>query len=61
MFDRIGGVKMIGEMVSTQETYGKTLVELGDKNKDIFVLEADLMRCSGSKLFEDKYPRRSAG
>lgn len=49
---------MIGEMVSAQETYGKTLVELGDKNKDIFVLEADLMRCSGSKLFEDKYPDR---
>jgi transketolase len=49
---------MLGEMVSTQETYGKTLVELGDKNKDIFVIEADLMRCSGSKLFEDKYPDR---
>ncbi len=49
---------MLGEMVSTQETYGKTLVELGDVNKDIFALEADLMRCSGSKLFEDKYPDR---
>jgi transketolase len=58
MLVRIGGIKMIGEMISTQETYGKTLVELGEKNKDIFALEADLMRCSGSKLFEDKYPDR---
>ena len=49
---------MISEMIDTQKTYGETLVELGDKNKDIFVLEADLMRCSGSKLFEDKYPDR---
>jgi len=58
MFDRIGEIEMIGDMVSTQETYGKTLVELGVKNKDIFALEADLMRCSGSKLFQDRYPDR---
>jgi len=49
---------MIGDIVSVQETYGKTLVELGEKNKDIFVLEADLMRCSGSKFFESRFPKR---
>jgi transketolase len=58
MSNGAGGTKMIGEMVGTQETYGKVLVELGEKSKDIFVLEADLMRCSGSKLFEDRFPDR---
>ena len=49
---------MIGDLISVQETYGKTLVELGKENKDIFALEADLMRCSGSKLFEDEFSER---
>jgi len=49
---------MLGDLVSVQETYGKIMVELGKKNKDIFALEADLMRCSGSKLFEDEFPER---
>ncbi len=49
---------MIGDLISVQDTYGKTLVELGKENKDIFALEADLMRCSGSKLFEDEFPER---
>lgn len=49
---------MIGDVISVQETYGETLVELGEENEDIFALEADLMRCSGSKLFEDRFPER---
>ena len=32
---------MIGELIDLQKTYGETLVELGDKNKDIFVARED--------------------
>ena len=46
------------DLVSTKSTYGNTLVELGDKNSDIFVVEADLMKASGSDSFRDKYPNR---
>ena len=40
------------------ETFGKTLVELGEKNENIVVLEADLMKCSGSRYFMERFPER---
>lgn len=43
---------------SVLETFGKTLVELGEKNEDIVVLEADLMKCSGSEPFMKRFPER---
>jgi len=45
-------------LTQVKVVYGNTLVELGDRNKDIFVIEADLMKASGSKPFKDKYPDR---
>ncbi|MBU4449865.1 MAG: transketolase family protein, partial [Actinobacteria bacterium] len=45
-------------LTQTKETYGETLVELGSSNPDIFVLEADLMKASGSKPFMLKFPDR---
>jgi transketolase len=45
-------------LIQTKETYGSTLVELGNSNEDIFVVEADLMKASGSKPFMLKYPDR---
>lgn len=38
--------------------YGKKLVELGGKNQDIVVLEADLGKSTMSCLFEEAYPDR---
>jgi len=38
--------------------YGETLVELGEKNKQIVVLDADLGGSTMGKLFEEKYPDR---
>lgn len=38
--------------------YGHTLVELGEKNKDIVVLDADLGGSTMGKMFEEKYPNR---
>lgn len=46
------------ELIKVAETYGGKLVDLGKKNKDIFVLEADLMKASGSRPFKEKFPDR---
>lgn len=39
--------------------YAETLVELGAKNKGIVLLEADLMKASGTGLFQAAYPART--
>jgi len=41
-----------------RDTYGKTLVKLGKRDKRIVVVEADLMKCSGSALFREVFPER---
>ena len=49
---------MSAEELSVAGAYGKTLVELGEENDNIVVLEADLMKASGTKVFQDKFPDR---
>jgi transketolase len=44
--------------LSTREAYGKFLVELGEENKDIVVLDADLSRSTMTKYFAEKFPER---
>lgn len=39
--------------------YAETLVRLANDNKDIVILEADLMKASGTKPFRDAYPDRA--
>ena len=46
------------EELAVADAYGKTLVELAKENKDIVVLEADLMKATGTKVFQDKFPDR---
>ncbi|MFC1709472.1 transketolase family protein [Candidatus Omnitrophota bacterium] len=41
-----------------REVYGKTLVELGKKYKNIVVLDADLSGSTKTKLFSQAYPNR---
>ena len=43
---------------SLRKTYGETLVELGEKNTDIVMLEADLGNSTMSSLFGNMYPER---
>jgi len=43
---------------STREAYGKTLVELGKKNKDIIVLDADLSPSTMTHFFAREFPER---
>ncbi len=44
--------------VSTRETYGKTLIELGKRNKDIIVLDADLSPSTMTSFFAREFPDR---
>jgi len=44
--------------ISTRETYGKTLVELGKENKDIVVLDADLSPSTMTHFFGQEFPQR---
>jgi transketolase len=43
---------------STRETYGKTLVDMGRKNKDIVVLDADLSPSTMTSFFAREFPGR---
>jgi transketolase len=42
-----------------RKVYTETLMELAEKDPDIVVLEADLMRASGTGAFKDKFPDRT--
>jgi transketolase len=49
---------MTEKLLASADTYGNTLVELGKNNPDIFVVEADLMKASGSRAFKEAFPER---
>jgi len=46
------------EKLSLREYYGKALVEIGEENKDIVVLDADLSSSTKTSLFGKKFPDR---
>jgi len=48
----------MNKLMASADTYGNTLVELGTKNPDIFAVDADLMKASGSRVFKDAFPDR---
>jgi len=48
----------IGSVIDVRTTYGNTLVGLGETDERIVVLEADLMKASGSELFLKRFPDR---
>lgn len=45
-------------MIATRESYGKALVDLGDKYPDVVVLDADLAKATKTELFQKKFPDR---
>lgn len=46
------------EMKATREGFGEELAEIGEKNKDIVVLDADLSKSTKSNIFAKKFPER---
>ena len=49
---------MLGTIQNPREAYGRTLVELGEANPDIVVLEADLGKSTMTCYFEQRFPKR---
>ena len=45
-------------MISTREAYGQALAELGEKYKDVVVLDADLAEATKTSEFKKKFPDR---
>ncbi len=48
----------IENLKATRQSYGEKLAELGEKNKDIVVLDADLSGATKTSVFAKKYPER---
>jgi len=46
------------QVLSTRDAYGEALVQLGEKNQDVFVLEADLSNSTMTNKFAAVYPDR---
>jgi transketolase len=46
-------------MPEMRAVYAEGLLELAQKDERIVVLEADLMRANGTKVFKDRFPARS--
>ena len=48
----------MSEKIATREAYGKALVELGEQNKNVVVLDADLAGATMTKYFKAAHPER---
>lgn len=48
----------INKKIATRASYGEKLAELGEKNKKIVVLDADLSEATKTNLFAKKFPKR---
>ena len=48
----------MSEKIATREAYGKALVELGEQNKSVVVLDADLAGATMTKYFKAAHPER---
>ena len=46
----------MSEKIATREAYGKALVELGEQNKNVVVLDADLAGATMTKFFKAAHP-----
>ena len=45
-------------MVNSRNAYGKALIELGKKHRNLVVLDADLSKSTKTIMFAKKYPKR---
>lgn len=44
--------------IATRQSYGEALAKLGEENKDIVVLDADLSGATKTSIFAKKFPNR---
>lgn len=48
----------IEKKIATRQSYGEALAELGEKNENVVVLDADLSSATKTNLFAKKFPNR---
>lgn len=48
----------IGEQISTREAFGKALVEVGQKNNNVYILDADVSNSTYTQDFKNIFPER---
>ena len=48
----------IDKKIATRQSYGEELVKLGEKNKNVVVLDADLSTATKTEMFAKKFPDR---
>ena len=44
--------------IATRQSYGEALGDIGEENKDIVVLDADLSGATKTNIFAKKFPER---
>lgn len=49
---------MLEKKIATRQSYGEALASLGEKRKEIVVLDADLSSATKTNLFAEKFPER---
>ena len=49
---------MSDKKIATRQSYGEKLAELGEKNENIVVLDADLSTATKTGIFAKKFPER---
>lgn len=48
----------MADKMATRQAYGEALVEIGEKNKDLIVMDADLSKSTMTAAFSKAYPER---
>lgn len=48
----------MNNMKATRQSYGEALAELGEKNENVVVFDADLSTATKTNIFKDKFPNR---
>lgn len=56
--EKTDNIDFCGVAIATRDAYGETLAELGKRNEDIVVLDADLSGSTKTKKFSKLFPHR---
>ena len=49
---------VLDNKIATRQSYGEALAELGEENKNVVVLDADLSGATKTSIFAKKFPKR---
>ena len=49
---------LLDKKIATRQSYGEALAELGEENKNVVVLDADLSGATKTSIFAKEFPER---